>query len=45
MPAYLFGLLIMALILLVMLHSALRLISIPILILWAILLRAAPCRI
>lgn len=42
MPAYLFGLLIMALILLVMLHSALRLISIPILILWAILLRAAP---
>jgi competence protein ComEC len=35
-------LLVIALILLVMLHSALRLLSIPILVLWAILARAAP---
>ncbi|MBN8534868.1 MAG: ComEC/Rec2 family competence protein [Rhizobiales bacterium] len=42
MPAYLFGMLVIALIMLVMLSSALRFLSIPILILWAILVRTAP---
>jgi competence protein ComEC len=42
MPVYLFAMLVIALIMLVMLSSALRFLSIPILILWAILLRAAP---
>jgi competence protein ComEC len=42
MPVYLFGMLICALIILVMLSSALRLLAIPILVLWAILVRAAP---
>lgn len=42
MPAYLFGLLVIALIVLVMLSSALRFLSIPILVLWVMLVRAAP---
>lgn len=41
-PAYLFGMLTIALIVLVIFKSALRLASIPILLLWAVLLRAAP---
>ncbi|MGL5447744.1 MAG: ComEC/Rec2 family competence protein [Rhabdaerophilum sp.] len=41
-PAYLFGLLVIALIVLVVFRSAIRFASIPILILWAVLLRATP---
>lgn len=41
-PAYLFGLLVIALIVLVIFKSALRFASIPILLLWAVLLRTTP---
>lgn len=41
-PAYLFGLLVIALLVLVIFQSALRWAAIPILVLWALLLRAAP---